>query len=286
MTIKVYMANMPHHKNYNAIINYSKLKLVNDISECDVIYSPEYSNIILSTDKPVICGPHFSVFPNEHQINPIKTKKNLIYIQPSEWAKKAWVDFKICNELTIKSVPFGVDTEKFKPNDEGTENYKNNIFLYIKRRCPNEINFMINFLQKKNVNYKIFDYVSRYNEEEYLEYLKTCKYGVWLDAHESQGFALEEALSCNVPLFVWNVKYMSQEFLSNYKDIEATTIPYWDNRCGEFFYDYNELESTYNKFITNLDNYKPREYILENLSRDKCEELFINEINNLMEMNS
>jgi len=286
MTIKVYMANMPHHKNYNAIINYSKLKLVNDISECDVIYSPEYSNIILSTDKPVICGPHFSVFPNEHQINPIKTKKNLIYIQPSEWAKKAWVDFKICNELTIKSVPFGVDTEKFKPNDEGTENYKNNIFLYIKRRCPNEINFMINFLQKQNVNYKIFDYVSRYNEEEYLEYLKTCKYGVWLDAHESQGFALEEALSCNVPLFVWNVKYMSQEFLSNYKDIEATTIPYWDNRCGEFFYDYNELESTYNKFITNLDNYKPREYILENLSRDKCEELFINEINNLMEMNS
>lgn len=286
MTIKVYMANMPHHKNYNAIINYSKLKLVNDISECDVIYSPEYSNIILSTDKPVICGPHFSVFPNEHQINPIKTKKNLIYIQPSEWAKKAWVDFKICNGLTIKSVPFGVDTEKFKPNDEGTENYKNNIFLYIKRRCPNEINFMINFLQKQNVNYKIFDYVSRYNEEEYLEYLKTCKYGVWLDAHESQGFALEEALSCNVPLFVWNVKYMSQEFLSNYKDIEATTIPYWDNRCGEFFYDYNELESTYNKFITNLDNYKPREYILENLSRDKCQELFINEINNLMEMNS
>lgn len=275
MSIKVYMANMPHHKNYNAIINYSKLKLVSDVNECDVVYSPAYSDIILSTDKPIICGPHFSVFPDKH-VELITNKKNIIYIMPSEWPKKFWENFKICNGLIIKSIPFGVDTERFKSNNEDTD--KKNVFLYIKNRCPEDIYFMINFLQYKNINYRIFDYRSRYNEEDYLNYLKTCKYGVWLDAHESQGFALQEALSCNVPLLVWNVKYMSQEYLSNYENIEATSIPYWDERCGEFFYHYKELENTYNKFINNLDNYKPREYILENLSRDKCEDLFINEI--------
>lgn len=283
MIIKVYMANMPHHKNYDALINYDKIKIVSNISDCDVIYSPSYSDIILSTKKPVICGPHFNVFPDK-KVELITNKKNIIYIQPSEWTKKFWKEFEICNGLTIKSIPFGVDTNRFKPNYEDETSCKKNVFLYIKSRCPNHIYFMINFLNKKNINYKIFNYRSRYNEQEYLNYLKTCKYGVWVDAHESQGFALQEALSCNVPLLVWNIRYMSQECSSNYGDVEATSIPYWDERCGEFFYDWRELKSTYDRFINNLHNYKPREYILENLSRDKCQELFVNEIKKLMDM--
>jgi hypothetical protein len=35
------------------------------------------------------------------------------------------------------------------------------------------------------------------------------------------------------------------------------------------------------KFIKNLTNYKPREYILENISFEKCEEKFINIVNNI-----
>ena len=64
--------------------------------------------------------------------------------------------------------------------------------------------------------------IKKYPEEEYIKYLQESKYGIWLGAHESQGFALEEALAINVPLLVWNVKYMSQEVRSNYKDIFAT----------------------------------------------------------------
>ena len=98
--------------------------------------------------------------------------------------------------------------------------------------------------------------------------------------HESQGFALEEALSCNVPLLVWNVKSMNQEYASNYNDISATTIPYWDDRCGEYFYQKDEFEITFLKFIQKLDNYKPREYIVENLSIAKCANNFLNLLDN------
>ena len=69
---------------------------------------------------------------------------------------------------------------------------------------------------------------------------------------------------------------MNQEYGSNYTNISATTIPYWDERCGEYFYDVNELDNIFDKFISKLNNYKPREYILENLTFEKCEEKLIN----------
>ena len=68
---------------------------------------------------------------------------------------------------------------------------------------------------------------------------------------------------------------MNQEYNLNYPDIPATTIPYWDDRCGEYFTDIQELPDVYNKFISKLNDYKPREFILEKLSMEKCEKIFI-----------
>ena len=62
---------------------------------------------------------------------------------------------------------------------------------------------------------------------------------------------------------------MSQEYNSIYDKIPASSIPYWDSRCGEFFYDKNEFETRYNHFVKNLNKYKPREFILENLTMKK-----------------
>ena len=53
---------------------------------------------------------------------------------------------------------------------------------------------LIDFCKKKNIIPFVFDYVKRYNEEDYLDCLKNAKFGIILDAHESQGFAIEEAL--------------------------------------------------------------------------------------------
>ena len=74
---------------------------------------------------------------------------------------------------------------------------------------------------------------------------------------------------------------MSQEYNSTYTDYPFTTISYWHERCGEDFYESTEFENTYNKFINKLEKYKPREYILENLTDEKCSKNFINLIENL-----
>ena len=271
-----------HHKNKEGLekllnyLNYNyKYGFINEINNFDIIYAPDNS---IDTSKypykKFIFGPHFSVFPNNKLLKIQNINNNSIYIQPSDWAKNVWVHMGIEKILPIRTFSFPVNTEKF--NDLRKERSK--VFIYHKRRKPEELNYIETFLNDKNIEYSVFDYVKRYNEQEYLNYLQESKYGIIVDAHESQGFAIEEALSCNVPLLVWNTQDMSQEYGGNYDKIPCTTIPYWDERCGEYFYEHEFIE-TYDRFIDKLDTYKPREYVLDNLSVEVCSERFKELIN-------
>ena len=268
----------------------------NDIQNSDIIYSPSnpINTALYPSNKKFIFGPHFSVFPDNKLSSINNIKNNSIYIQPSIPAMKVW---QYANQyLPITWFPFPIDTEKFKPintnttaNHNITINMSNNIFIYYKRRHPNELTTLLNFLDnlKKvdaRINYRIFNYVERYDEDDYLSYIQTCKYGIILDAHESQGFAIQEALACNIPLLVWSVKTMSQEwngYSYTYTGLEGQSkmisVPYWNAKCGEIFYYEHELENTYKKFINNLEKqtYNPREFILENLSVPICAMRFL-----------
>jgi len=278
-----------HSKNNNALMNYKNINfyIINsitnlndiDLSQFDIVYSPcEPINVNIYPNTKFIFGPHFSVFPEKHQMDMIR-RKNVIYVQPSEWAAKVWKNSPLCNNIEIQSLPFGVDTEKFNSNKSISKREK--VFIYFKTRHPQLLDILKSFLNYKNISYEIFNYNTKYDENTYIEYLKKAKYGIWLGRHESQGFALEEALSMNVPLLVWNVKSMNEEYGYNYSNISASVIPYWDERCGEYFYNVNELENTFNTFISKLETYKPREYILENLTMKICEQKLIQLVNNI-----
>lgn len=276
-----------HHKNKIGLINileYLKISYkfgnLSDINNYDVIYSPSNPiNTSLYPNKKFIFGPHFSVFPDNKLLQINNVHKNSVYIQPSEWVVELWINMNASRYLPIKSFSFPVDKNKFSIKKD--INVRTEVFIYFKRRNPAEIKLVESFLKTKNINYRIFDYVKRYDENDYLSFLQKSKFGIILDAHESQGFAIQEALSCDVPLLVWNTKTMNQEYGSIYSNIPCTTIPYWDARCGEYFYNHIELEKTFDLFISKLETYKPREYILENLSVKKCSERFLELIKNV-----
>ena len=245
-----------------------------DIPNYDTVYSPSNAiNSSLYPNQKFIFGPHFSTFPDHKQLETLQNKKfnNCIYVQPSEWVVQLWLNMGAENFLPIKSLPFSVDTERFSPTNEEE---RTEVFVYHKVRHPKELEILKSFLNYKKITYKLFDYAKKYAENDYIQCLNNAKYGIWLGRHESQGFALEEALSMNVPLLVWDAKFMSQEYGYNYNDIPCSTIPYWDNRCGKIFNNCEELEVTFNVFQTKLEaqEYSPRQYILENLTSEKCAE--------------
>ena len=285
----LYIKTFMHDKNHHALMNYKNIEFttIYSVSEVDNFDLTQF-DCVLSPHMPLpvskypntkfIFGPHFSVFPDD-KLNIIKGNNSVIYIQPSDWARDTWVNNLLCKEIKIQTLPFGVDTNKF--NKVKHINDRSEVFVYFKNRSPDELELVKYFLNSKNINYRIFNYHNRYHENDYLNYLQNSKYGIWVGGHESQCFGLQEALSCDVPLLVWNVKSMKQEYGSTYEDIPATTIPYWHETCGEVFYDIVELESIYNKFVKNLENYSPREFILEKLSMEVCENKLIEAINNI-----
>jgi glycosyltransferase involved in cell wall biosynthesis len=272
--MKIFISGWLHHKNRHALEKGLGDYLTNNIHEADYVYSPSnYIDVTLYPNKNFVFGPHFSVFPDDNTRKLINNRT--VYIQPSEWAKNVWIHDYNFNNAPIVVYPFGVDTEHFKPSDS---NHKSNVTVYFKRRDGNDLQFVTNFLDQNNINHKVFSYGS-YHENDYIEYLKSSMYCIWIGTHESQGFAFEECLSMNVPILVWDATKMSQEVgcSETYHKITTacTTCPYWDERCGEKFYNTEEFVDSFNNFVKNLKNYKPREYILDNLTIEKQSKIFL-----------
>jgi glycosyltransferase involved in cell wall biosynthesis len=285
--MKIYTNDKYHFKNdegYLKILKLLEIKIVETVEDADVICSP---GIIFDTSlhptKKFIFGPHASVLPDKDELLKINANiyNNAIYIQPSKWAADAWIG--VNDVIPIKVFPFPVNIELFKPNEDISLNEKTEVFIYYKSRNPQELEFLENFLKNKNISYKIFVHSKRYDEMDYIRTLERAKYGIWLGRHESQGFALEEALSCNVPLLVWDVRSMNQEYGYEYDDIPATCIPYWNSRCGEFFHEKEQLQEMHSLLLENIDKkvYSPRDYIVENMTIEKCSSTFLEIINNI-----
>ena len=284
----LFIKSCTHHKNLHFILKCQKINfhIINSASEIDnynlneydAIYSPcEPINVSKYPTVKFIFGPHFSVFP-DNRLHIIKGP-NVVYNSLSEWVINYWKLWPICNNIKIVPLPFGVDTEKFTNTKSIQE--RNRVIVYFKHRNPTDLHKVEVFLKNKNIQYHLFSYENRYNENDYLECLQNAKYCLWIGAHESQGFALQEALSCDVPLLVWNITSMNQEYGQNYPNLQATGIPYWDSKCGEIFYNIDELENAYNNFIGNIEKYKPREFIVDNLSIEARENKLIEFITNM-----
>ncbi len=266
-----------HHKNKYFLDKMCKkyFNYVNTINEADIVLSADkYIDITLYPNKFFILGPHFSVFPNDIVKKFNNKHNNACYIHPSEQCGVFWRDIFNFNNLEIFPMPCGVNMDYYKPNCNRTK-----VLVYYKYRNPDELRHVEDFLKKKNIEYKVFDYRKKYKESDYINYLNECKYGIWVGCHESQGFALNEALSCNVPLLVWNVKLFNQQYMLSKeliidKNIYLTTIPYWDETCGEFFYEKDEIEEKYKNFINKLNEYKPRDFIMKRLSIEELNKVW------------
>jgi hypothetical protein len=267
--MKVMIAGWYHPKNLSSLsLSVERLGWIRvyDINEADVVFnSCEYIDTKLYPDKKFIFGPHFCVIPDSKLLS-IGNARNAIYIQPSQQVVDMWInDYSVDKYISLRVYAFGIDTDRFKPSDCAKED----VFIYYKNRDPRELCLVTTLLTQRGIKYNLINY-GLYTEDQYIDQLDRSSYGIWLGSHESQGFALEEALSMNVPLLVWSTLLMSQENNCDpaYHSIKSpmTSAPYWHPTCGEIFYDQSQISNSLDIFLSKLYDYNPRQYILDNLS--------------------
>jgi glycosyltransferase involved in cell wall biosynthesis len=223
--------------------------------------------------NPIIAGIGLMTHPSEWP-DLCKTYPVARYLQHSEWANNVYIPYygsKIC-----KNWPAGIDSDKWSPDSELPKKF--DFLVYNKLRWNHEQknvdlkNPMLNKLHSSGLSYHEIVY-GQYTEKEYFDLLQQCRAMIFLCEHESQGIACCEALSMNVPVFAWDQGYCldPERFKWNSPIIAATSVPFFDNRCGMKFTDFNDFENTIDTFWDKLNarSFNPREYILENLTLKK-----------------
>ena len=178
-------------------------------------------------------------------------------IAPSQWVKDKFINKFNLPENKISVWPVGIETF----NNERDITY--DCLIYFKRREQKELDAVKQFLDSKNLTYKMVQY-GGYGEDGFKQLVNSAKFCFLINGTESQGIAVQEIMSMGVPIIAWDIK----EWLDQgeaYR-VPATSIPYWDERCGEVFFNIEDLEVTFSKFYATLDKYDPKAFIKDNLS--------------------
>jgi hypothetical protein len=178
-------------------------------------------------------------------------------IAPSQWVKDKFINKFNLPENKIAVWPVGIETF------DNVREVNYDCLIYFKRRDQNELTAVKDFLKKNNLSYRMVEY-GTYDEIGFRNLVNQAKFCFLVNGTESQGIAVQEIMSLGVPIIAWDIK----EWLDQgeaYR-VPATSVPFWDERCGEKFYTVDELEKTFDKFCARIDEYNPKAYVKDNLS--------------------
>ena len=232
----------------------------------------------LELAKPplILAGPNVYTLPTE--LPPINTSFPLVWLHPAPWVAKFWETFQ---SQKLRSVvwPVGIDTETFTPTRASK---KDLVIVYNKQRGVRDVDQVCEILSHLGVRFQVLTY-GKYQEVEYQKLLREAKALVWVGRSESQGIALLEALSMNVPALVWDIERFGQWEGSSQTAFSTaqlnfspvTAAPYFNQTCGTKFTNPINLEEQLVKFLDNLQAFTPRLYIENNLSLKKQAEAFL-----------
>ena len=178
-------------------------------------------------------------------------------IVPSKWVKDLLVNKFSCPADKIAIWAVGI--EELYSNRDTTYD----CLIYFKRRSNGELEKVKSFLSKHNLKYRMIEY-GGYDENDFRDLARQARFCFLLNGTESQGIAVQEMMSLGVPLFVWDLKTWEDQ--GSEWSVPATSVPYWDDRCGERFYDIDDMQETFDNFYDRIESYKPQNFVKDTLS--------------------
>ena len=232
---------------------------------------------------PIIYGPGVSSHPlNNDFWNRADIRLLLI---SCEWFRQMY-EQGLPRKIPTAVWAAGIETEKWKPASKSSESgaasmgKMTDFLIYDKvrwehDRYENELLQPIRAdLNKRGLSFKEIRY-GFYREEEFHRLLSQCRAMIFLCEHETQGFAYQQTLSCGVPILAWERGgfWQDPEFYPHrVKFAPVSAMPYWDDRCGLKFEGSRDFAARLDEFIeiNKSSAFRPRDYILENLTLEKC----------------
>ena len=228
----------------------------------------------IPSQVPVLYGPGVSAHPLDHPARqaPWDTHNVKGIVLSCDWFRDMYRPY-VPAKIPIHVWPAGIDSELWQCPEPRRED-KRSIIVYDKVRWDRSYytqGLIVPILDRIHAMGFEIEYLQYgfYREEDYRKKLRTAAAMVFLCEHETQGFAYLQALSMGVPIFAWDRGGFWQDptlFPRQVRFKPVTSVPYFDNRCGERFKNLSEFEDRIAQFINKIDDrsYQPRAYITEN----------------------
>tara|TARA_Y100001937_G_scaffold2865_1_gene3738 strand:- start:358 stop:1218 length:861 start_codon:yes stop_codon:yes gene_type:complete len=226
----------------------------NFLVQYDAIAHEKHSKIEQDT---TIIGPQVWLFDGYGQFLIENQNYYKKIIAPSQWVKDKFINKFNLPENKVSIWPVGI--EEF----DNVREPSYDCLIYFKRRDESELSAVKKFLVGRGLSYRMVEY-GGYDEIGFRNLVNQAKFCFLINGTESQGIAVQEIMSMGVPIIAWDIK----EWLDQgeaYR-VPATSIPFWDERCGEKFFTVDEMGETFDNFYARINDYNPKDYVKENLS--------------------
>jgi hypothetical protein len=232
--------------------------------------------------NPIVAGiglmTHPSEWPTLCQDHPV-----VRYLQHSSWAADVYRPFY---GERVAQWPVGIDTSWWSPalRSEKTRDF----LVYDKIRWDRDtlgaelLGRVREELQRRNLTWTELRY-GAYEESDFKSRLENASAMIFLCEHESQGLAYQECLASGVPILAWDQGHCLDPNRVQWGQpvIPATSVPFFDERCGRRFRQTDDFPEALDDFLERLrsGHYAPRDFILENLTLEKCSDDFVDIVN-------
>lgn len=229
---------------------------------------------LIGWENPILFGASVMAHPlvDPDLLNRKPIRRILV---PGEWMRK------MCEPYwggLVRAWPVGIDTGIWKP--DSTRGKDVDVLIYDKIYWDREnlerslLTPIIEHLKSLGLRIEIIRY-GHYREETYQTLLARSRAVCYLSRHETQGIAYQQALACDVPIIAWDVGGFWEDpefFPDRVRFSPVSSVPYWDERCGERFVGPENFEIVFGQFWDGCRTcgYAPRDFILDNLTLEKA----------------
>lgn len=226
-------------------------------------------------DNPAMFGPgDFGPPPASPKLREVNNMR--IFTKPCPW---------ICEIYrpqlgdAVRPMFVAIDTDDWQPAPSAEKSL--DFIVYDKihwNRAERERDLLepvLQHLQSSGLSHTVLRY-GEHHLGQFRDAVKAARGLIFICEHETQGLAYQEAMAAGVPILAWDEGCLVDPHQKKYAPagLQVSSVPYFDERCGVKF-KIGGFGKACEQFMARRDRYRPRDYVLEQLSQEAGAKRFV-----------
>lgn len=208
-------------------------------------------------------GPNIDFF-NEKNLNVIRRLNSVKILVPHHWVIPP-VSQALPSNCRVYVWHSGIDTNFWR--NKRMDVRRREVLIYVKDL--NEVENLRRaeaYLRKFDFSFTTLVYGS-YSQPHFKSVLNRVVAAIWIGSTESQGLALIECWSMDIPTLVLKKNIWCDPIGNQF---QSSSAPFMSDSTGLFSSSSTFSENDFHHFFSKLDDFSPREYVNENFDLVDC----------------